>query len=627
MADNSIVSATQISLSYGNQLLLEQASFAIGANEKVGLVGRNGCGKSSLLAILASLNSANSGEIALRRDLVIGYLPQQCDLSSDMSVLEYILQGAGETYRKLLDYENHRGDENELHDLALWLEQHDGWNLHNRAKALASSLQISDLEASILKLSGGQLRRVALARALVSLPDLLLLDEPTNHLDTSAIDWLEEYLCRYNGAVLFVTHDRYFLQRIATRILELDNGSIYSHPGNYDAYLEHKALRRQISEQTERRRQRFLREELEWVRAGVKARTTKSRHRMEQFYNIQGLEAPPEEREMDLLIPPACEIGNQVIELLNVGYMLPDGRWLFRNLTLSIKPKQCLGIVGANGVGKTTLIKICLGELQPSEGEVRIGPKVQSNYIDQVRELVDEQSSILDVVAEGQQNITFGNTTINARSYLKRFLFSQERLGEKAGLLSGGEKARLALAKTLRKPANLLVLDEPTNDLDLASLRLLEDALVDYDGSCMVVSHDRYFLDRICDTIIGFSDYGLQVVLGNYSNYLQHLASLQQAYKQQSTPAAGKSSRSRQNDSGAPKRRSFKQQREWESIEDDIQQLEAQALDLENKLNCSDFYVENFAKIGELGEELQSLHQRIEALYARWDELAQMSDY
>jgi ATP-binding cassette subfamily F protein uup len=324
--------------------------------------------------------------------------------------------------------------------------------------------------------------------------------------------------------VIFVTHDRYFLDVIATRVIELADGRAFSHPGNYTAYLEAKAVREQIAEQTERRRQRFLRVELEWVRAGVRAQRSKAQYRLDTFYNVAGLEAPPEEREMDLIIPPAPELGNTVVELENAGAKVGTGdgeRWLFRHLKLALKPAQCTGVVGRNGVGKTTLLRLCLGQREPDEGTVKIGRQVKSNYVDQARMQLDETKTVMEQVADGGETVLFGEERLSARGYLRRFLFSEERANEPISKLSGGERARLMLAKVLKRGGNLLVLDEPTNDLDLPSLRMLEEAVLHFAGTVLVVSHDRYFLDRICDQIVAFEDGGLFVQPGNYSYYLE----------------------------------------------------------------------------------------------------------
>src|SRR5437867_1651119 len=342
----ALLSANDLALAYGHQHLLEAVTLSVAPGEKVGLVGRNGSGKTSLLRILAEHQEADAGDVARRRGLRIGYLPQEFELDGQLTVRENIEAGAADLMDWLQRYQSGNSTDAEMALLLNQIDSVDGWNLQARIKAEASALAAPPLEALVGSLSGGEKRRVALCRALAAQPDLLLLDEPTNHLDAESILWLENFLHDFPGAVIFVTHDRYFLDVIATRIIELADGRCYSHPGNYTAYLESKAIRQQIAEQSERRRQRFLREELEWVRAGVRAQRSKPRHRLESFYQVKGLEAPPEEREMDLLIPPPPELGNTAMDLVNVGARVEDDnspRWLFRRLTISLKPSQCTG--------------------------------------------------------------------------------------------------------------------------------------------------------------------------------------------------------------------------------------------------------------------------------------------
>src|SRR5437868_2252376 len=490
----ALLTANALALAYGHQQLLQSVTLSIAPGEKVGLVGRNGCGKTSLLRILAGQQSADAGDLSRRRGLRIGYLPQEFELDDKLTVRENIQAGAADLMDWLQRYQSGNSTDAEMAVLLNEIETVDGWNLEARIKAEASALAAPPLDALVAPLSGGEKRRVALCRALAAQPDLLLLDEPTNHLDAESILWLEDFLHDFPGAVIFVTHDRYFLDVIATRMIELADGRCFSHPGNYTAYLESKAIRDQIAEQSERRRQRFLREELEWVRAGVRAQRSKPRHRLESFYNVKGLEAPPEEREMDLLIPPPPALGNTAMDLLEVGAKVGEGeseRWLFRGLTVSLKPTQCTGILGRNGAGKTTLLRICLGERNPDEGAIKIGKKAVFNYIDQARMQLDGTGSVLDEISHGSETVLFGDQTLSARSYLRRFLFADERVNEPVARLSGGERARLMLAKVLRRGGNVLVLDEPTNDLDLASLRMLEEALADFDVTVLVVSHDR----------------------------------------------------------------------------------------------------------------------------------------
>ena len=628
---SALLSANEIRLAYGLQTLLDGVTLAVAAGEKVGLVGRNGCGKTSLFKILAGANEADSGEISRRRELRVGYLPQEFELDLTLTVHENIAAGAADVVNAIHRYETGDGTETELHDCYELIEHTDGWNLDSRIQSLSNALGTPPLDAETAQLSGGEKRRVALCRALASQPDLLLLDEPTNHLDADSIRWLEAFLATYTGAVIFVTHDRYFLDVIATRIIEIDQGKAYSHPGNYTAFLESKALRQQIASQTERRRQRFLREELEWVRAGVKARTTKSRSRLDKFYEIDGIKAPVEEREMDILIPPPPDLGNTVVELEDVGMNVgtdTSPRWLFKHLDLIIRPGECTGIVGRNGVGKTTLLKICLDQLDPSEGKAVIGKRVKVNYIDQGRMVLDGSGSLLDEVADGNEKVQFGDEWLGARGYLRRFLFSDDRINERVDLLSGGERARLMLAKVLKTGGNLLVLDEPTNDLDLPSLRMLEEALADFGGSVIVVSHDRYFLDRICDRIIAFEDNGVHITPGNYSYYLEKRQQRENSQRIQAAAAAKESAarkKAKAPSDDKPRKLTLAEKKELETIEDRIMEAEEAAAAVESKLNDPDFQLNHFNEVPKVVAELEAAKQATAKLYARWEELEALS--
>jgi ABC transport system ATP-binding/permease protein len=623
----ALLTANEIALSYGPQRLLEGVTMTVASREKVGLVGRNGCGKTSLFKILAGAELPDAGDVSRQRGLRIGYLPQEFELDGNKTVRENIEAGAAELIEWMRRYESGQGSEAELGELMHRIEAADGWHLQNRIQAEASALNAPPLEARVAALSGGEKRRVALCQVLVGLPDLLLLDEPTNHLDSESIRWLEGFLRDFPGAAIFITHDRYFLDLIATRILELDDGRCFSHPGNYTAYLESKAIRQQIAEQSERRRQRYLRVELEWVRAGVCAQRSKARHRLDTFYTVTGLEAPPEERELDLLLPPPPELGNTAVNLINAGAKITHGtseRWLFRGLTVSMKPGQCTGIVGRNGAGKTTLLRLCLGQRSPDEGTVTIGRKVEFNYIDQVRLQLDGDRTVLAEVADGADTVLFGLQRLSSRAYLKRFLFADDRVLERVNRLSGGERARLMLAKVLRHGGNVLVLDEPTNDLDLPSLRILEEALADFDGTVLVVSHDRYFLDRICDQVVAFEDRGVIVQPGNFSYYLekrlereqQEKAWLNQSVKPTRTPDPMPPSKK-----SRPGRLSYHEQRELEGMESAILEAESLVANLEAQLNDPAFYSTRAKDAPAVLAELDAAKKRVTSLYARWEEL------
>ena len=622
---SSLISINELVLSYGHQKILDGVTFSVNPGEKVGLVGRNGTGKTSLLKILAGDQPPDGGTLSSRRGLRIGYLPQEFELNNSHSVQENVQAGAADLVQWIHQYEHGEGSSDTLGELLHQIDAADGWNLQSRIKASASSLGLPPLESPVGPLSGGEKRRVALCRALVSRPDLLLLDEPTNHLDADSIRWLEDFLKEFAGAVIFVTHDRYFLDGIATRILELADGKCFSHPGNYTAYLESKAIRQQIGEQSERRRQRFLRVELEWVRAGVRAQRSKSRHRLESFYGVAGLEAPPEEKEMDLLIPPPPELGNTAIELENAGVKVGEGsqeRWLFRHLTLSLKPGQCTGVVGRNGVGKTTLLKICLGERPLDEGTVKIGRKVVFNYIDQSRMQLNGSNTVLAEVADGSDSILFGTQRLSSRAYLRRFLFADDRVLERVDRLSGGERARLMLAKVLRRGGNVIILDEPTNDLDLPSLRMLEEAIADFDGSVLVVSHDRYFLDRICDQMLAFeADGRLHFQPGNYSYYLEKKL---ERDRQKSAPAPRSIptvSEKERPKNLRPRKLSFKEQQELKEMETQIMEAEGKASDWEATLNDPAFYATRAAEAPQIIANLKAAKAEVARLYARWQEL------
>ncbi len=618
----TLLSANELRLAYGHQTLLDGVTFAVAAGEKVGLVGRNGCGKTSLLKIIADENQADSGDISKRKTLRIGYLPQEFELDPNLSVYDNIAAGAADVVDAISRYENGDGTETELDELLTLIEHTDGWDLDARITSLSNALGTPPLETETGPLSGGEKRRVALCRALASQPDLLLLDEPTNHLDSESIRWLEDFLKTYGGAVIFVTHDRYFLNVIATRIIEISDGKAYSHPGNYTAFLESKAVRQGIAENAESKRQKFLKEELKWVKAGVKARTTKSRSRVDAFYKIKDKDAPVKEGEMDLLIPPPPRLGNTIVDLEDVSITLGD-RTLFRHLNLSLEEGQCTGIVGKNGVGKTTLLKICLDQLEPTSGTAVLGKQVRINYIDQSRMQLDGTGSLLDEISDGNEKINFGEETIGARAYLKRFLFSDDRINERVDLLSGGERARLMLAKVLKTGGNLIVLDEPTNDLDLQSLRMLEEALAAFPGTIICVSHDRYFLDRICDQIVAFEDDGVKVTPGNFSYYLEKRQARENAARAQATAANRQAKKRTAAQKDKPRKLTLAEAAELETLEDKVMASDEAVTALQAKLSSPEVQTDH-EQIPLVMAELEAAKKIADDLLLRWEFLEEV---
>ena len=618
----TLFSANDLRLAYGHQTLLDGVTVAISAGEKVGLVGRNGCGKTSLLKILANENQADSGETSARRGLRIGYLPQEFELDPALSVYDNIAAGAADVASAVTGYENGDGSESELADLLTLIEHTDGWNLDARIKALSNALFTPPLESETGPLSGGEKRRVALCSALASQPDLLLLDEPTNHLDSESIRWLEDFLKTYTGAVIFVTHDRYFLNVIATRIIEISDGKAYSHPGNYTAFLESKAARQEIAENTEKKRQKFLKDELKWVKAGVKARTTKSRSRLDAFYEVKDQDAPVREGEIDLLIPPPPRLGNTIVDLEDVSITLED-RTLFRSMNLSLEEGQCTGIVGKNGVGKSTLLKICLQQLEPTSGKAILGKQVKINYIDQSRMQLDGTGSLLDEISDGNEKIEFGDEILGARAYLRRFLFSDDRINERVDLLSGGERARLMLAKVLKTGGNLIVLDEPTNDLDLQSLRMLEEALAAFPGTILVVSHDRYFLDRICDQIVAFEDDGIKVSPGNFSYYLEKRQARENAARAQATAANRTAKKRASEKKDKPRKLTMAEAKELETLEEKVMEADEAVTTLQEKLSSPEVQTD-FERIPIVMAELEAAKKVADGLINRWEFLEEV---
>ena len=619
----TIVSAKDLCLTFGTQKVLINATMAVHEREKVGLVGRNGSGKSSLIRIIAGKERPDSGIVSMRNELIVGYLAQEFTLDEDATVIENVRSGANVVLEMIARYESGdvKGDQED--ELLHTINEHDGWGLDTRIKTAMSELGVPDADRIVRELSGGEKRRVALARTLVAQPDLLLLDEPTNHLDAESILWLEKFLVEFPGAVLFVTHDRYFLDRIATRIAEIDEGVIYSHPGNYTAYLESKAVRDSIEANQERRRQSFLRHELEFVRAGVKAQRSKARARLDNYDRIAGEAAPEEELVMDLIIPPPPPLANIVVDAKAIGAYIPE-RWLFSHLDLSFEPGTCTGIIGRNGLGKTTLLRMLMGEQPPTEGKVHIGKRTVFNYVDQQRLLLDQEKSVMEEVAGKSEFVTFGEEKLHVRTYLRRFLFADDRVSMRVKELSGGEQSRVLLAKILRRGGNFLILDEPTNDLDLQTMRVLEEAILAFKGCVLVVSHDRYFLDRVCDRLIAFEGHGqVSLCAGNYSYYMEKRGAAVKA-EMAAAPVVAKAKQAPAPVKEKLRKLSQKEQRELEGLEPAIAALETEIASMEAELNDPEFYVKSGVSTRDHLDAIEKKKAQVETMFARWTELEEV---
>lgn len=489
-------------------------SFFYGA--KIGVLGLNGSGKSSLLKIIAGEDKSYQGEVVFSPGYSVGYLPQEPILDDNLTVKEVVRQGVQNIVDILEEYEavNMKfaepmsDDEMEKlierqGELTELIEQHDGWELDSKLERAMDALNCPEEDKLIKILSGGERRRVALCRLLLSEPDILLLDEPTNHLDAESVQWLEMHLQQYKGTVIAVTHDRYFLDNVAGWILELDRGEGIPWQGNYSSWLEQKSKRLAMEEKQESKRMKTLERELEWVRMTPKARHAKSKARLNAYDRLLNEDSKEKEEKLQIFIPNGPRLGNQVIEANNVSKIYGD-RILFENLTFSLPPNGIVGVIGPNGAGKTTLFRLMMGMEKADEGEFIVGETVKLGYVDQQHAVIDLEKTVWEVISEGNEQISLGGRLINSRAYISRFNFSGTDQNKKAGTLSGGERNRLHLALTLKSEANVLLLDEPTNDIDLNTLRALEEGLENFAGCAVIISHDRWFLDRICTHILAF---------------------------------------------------------------------------------------------------------------------------
>jgi len=617
-----ILSALELEVHYGEQIVLDKASLSVHENDRIGLVGRNGAGKSTFLKVISGTVVPDAGKVAKKKDLVIGFLSQEFTLDETRTVHENILDGAVRIIELIREYENLSHDSQLRHILEEKILQLDGWKLERKIDLLINSLHAPDQGRIVATLSGGEKRRVALCRALISQPDLLILDEPTNHLDTDSIEWIEDFLSHYKGTCIFVTHDRYFLDSIANRIVELSSGVFFSHQGNYTDYLINKTERQAVKEIEEQKRQNFLRRELEWIKRGPRARRTKAKSRIDNFYEVASQQNTEVELDVELIIPPIEKLGNKVLELKNVGIKL-GGKVLFNGLNFNFEPGRKLGIIGKNGVGKTTLLKIILGNLQPTFGKIDIGERTEFNYVDQARLLLNDDDSVIEAIGEGSETLKFGKSEISVWTYLRRFLFTDDRINTMVGRLSGGEKSRLTLARILKNGGNFLLLDEPTNDLDLPTLRVLEEALISFEGCVVVVSHDRYFLNRVCNGILSFEGNGeMYFSEGDYDYYIEKRKTRVKNILTSEAKEKKEDSRVKPK----TKKLTWKESKELETIEEEIIKTENEIERIEGIFSSPDYYDKFAAQTKELNTQLEQAKMKIKNLFDRWEELEKINN-
>ena len=624
----TIISASEISVRYGDRTILDATTLGIQEGERLGLVGRNGAGKTTFLRILAGLQNPDSGEVARQKDLAVSYLPQDFMLDATKNVLENIRDGAQHVLGLIAEFESLPHDSKRHEYLDHRIQVLEGWTLDQRIEIAMGHLNCPAGDRNIETLSGGEKRRVAMARAIVSSPDFLILDEPTNHLDPESIEWLAEFLEEFHGTFLVVTHDRYFLDRVVKRMIELSDGKFFSHDGNYTEYLLAKAERQSADATVEHKRQMFLKKELAWVRQGPRAQRSKQKDRFERYYDEAARSGPVIEEDVELCIPPPPQLGNRTVDVTDLGMSIPGGRTLFSGFTFNFENGKRVGICGRNGLGKSTLLKAIIGQLPPTTGTVKTGQLTKFNYVDQGRLQLNEERTVLDEVSDGTEFVQWGDTKLSVRSYLKRFLFSDDRIMTLVKKLSGGERSRLLLARILKSGGNFLILDEPTNDLDLPTLRVLEEALVAFTGVTLVVSHDRYFLNRVCTDILAFEGDGqIHHSVGDYDYYLEKKNKAEAAAARQSAAILATNNKNAANSalrtppSALRKKLSFKETRELEGMEAQIHALEAEVTRIEGLFADPEFFRKHAAQVNQLTHDLEAAKASVPKLYARWEEL------
>jgi ATP-binding cassette subfamily F protein uup len=628
---------SKVTLAYGHRVLLDQVDLEIRRGERVCLVGRNGEGKSSLLRVISGETLPDDGGVWVRPGMRIAQLAQEVTLDSSDSVFDVVAAGLPElggliaeyhTMAAALAHAHTPGGLERLAQLQHALETAGGWQLQQRVESVLSRLGL-DGAARFHALSGGWRRRVMLARALVCEPDLLLLDEPTNHLDIEAITWLEDFMLAYAGALLFVSHDRAFVQRLATRIVELDRGLLTSWPGDYPEYVRRRAQRLAAEAQHNAQFDKKLSEEEVWIRQGIKARRTRNEGR------VRALERMREQRRLrrnrtgqaDLRVEDADPSGKLVFEAERISKRFGHN-WVIRDFSARILRGDRVGILGPNGAGKSTLIRLLLGELSPDSGRLERGTRLQTAYFDQQRDQLDPATSLMDSVSEGSQTVTVNGRTRHVAGYLRDFLFPPERLQSPVGSLSGGERNRLLLARLFARPANLLVLDEPTNDLDVETLELLEELLLDYQGTLLLVSHDRAFLDNVVTSTLVFAGQGrIKEYVGGYSDWLRQRKipepiqdAAQGAVRPGPVDAAGG-----ERPAGRARKLSYKDQRELDALPAKIEALEAEQSRLHAFVNEGGFYQQAPGEISLTLARLEALNAELQACYERWETLESLA--
>ena len=640
----AVISLNNAQLAFGHVALLDRAEFSLEHGERIGLIGRNGTGKSSLLRIIAGQAQLDDGLLVMQQSLRVAYVEQEPQFADEQIIFDAVAGGVAdigaalETYHQLTAQLSGSDDADvleQLHALQAKLDVNDGWNLDNRIQTTLQRLQL-DGQRSIATLSGGMKKRVALARALVAAPDVLLLDEPTNHLDFSSIQWLENLLLEFNGSLLFITHDRSFLDTVATRIVELDRGRLQSYEGNFSAYQRRKAEQLAIETIEHAKFDKLLAQEEVWIRKGIEARRTRNEGRVRRLESLRLERSRRREQQgqVKLALSAGEQSGKLVAELIDVRKAYGD-RMIVKDFSATILREDKVGLIGVNGAGKTTLLRLILGEQQPDSGTIRQGSRLQIAYFDQMREQLNEEASLADTISPGSDWVEVNGERKHVMTYLGDFLFAPERARSPVKSLSGGERNRLLLARLFAKPANVLVLDEPTNDLDIDTLELLEQLLEEYRGTVFLVSHDRVFLDNVVTQVFVAEGEGVwREYVGGYSDWervrkpIESIETKRTSTKQPATPdrsaespAASDSRTANSPATDKPKKLSFKEQRELEQLPAMIEQLEAEQRDITTRLADPALYRQAPSEAQQLNQRYAEIDALLIQALERWESI------
>ncbi len=620
----SVLVAEKITKSYSEKILFDKISLAINEGDKIGLIGINGTGKSTFLRVIAGLENPDEGRIIAGGDIKIGYLFQSPEFKDGTTVLEQVFKGNTSIMKLIRDYEetlqmveDNPGDvnfEKTLISLSQKMDSLNAWSIETEAKRILTKLGIDDFKADVGKLSGGQRKRVAMAGVLITPADLLILDEPTNHIDNETVDWLESYIRSRKGALLMVTHDRYLLDRVANKIIELDGGKLYSYQANYTKYLEMKIEREEIEVATESKRQNLIRRELEWIRRGARARSTKQKARLERFDNLtsEGKSFDNGRVEMQSAF---TRLGRKIIEIENVSKSFPCGE-IIKDFSYVLLRTDRIGIIGPNGAGKSTLMKIATGMLEPDAGSVAIGETVKVGYFSQENDDMDVSMRVIDYIRQKAEYVDTGEGLASASQMLERFLFPPSEQWTLISKLSGGEKRRLYLLRILMEAPNILMLDEPTNDLDIQTLTVLEAYLDEFPGAVVTISHDRYFLDRVVDRIFSFEGNGfIKQYAGNYTDYSDFIKRSPQLETDFSLEKKSSTNKIKEKKDERVLKFTYKEKKEFEEIDDIIEVLEDE---LEKNGIRMQEASSDFEKLQTLSDEKDELEKELETAMERW---------